>query len=295
MTVVGERLPKRPPAHHGLTALIRSHWDRRAVSFDGDSDHGLVSEAQRRAWRDVLASVVGEPPRQVLDAGCGTGSLTILLAELGHTVTGVDMAPRMLERARQKGEAAALSLRLRLEDVTALGDADGSYDVVVARHVVWTLPDPEQAIREWFRILRPGGCLAIIEGRWSLDRPAAPLRQGMVGALQRVAGRLIFYGVRPAQWGAVLGRVVSRASVRLRWKGTTAQERSAPADQSAYLEQQYAKEHVKLPFYGGPSSAELIALLERQGFRSVTLIPLMEAVLWGEAPKNPRYLAVARR
>jgi ubiquinone/menaquinone biosynthesis C-methylase UbiE len=287
---------KGSPERRDITPLIRSHWNLRAGNYDGDSDHGIVTDVQRRAWRAVLARVAGEPPRQVLDVGCGTGSLAILLAELGHTVTGIDMAAQMLEQARQKVEAAGVSVRLLLGNVSELSDADGTYDMVVARHVVWTLPDPARTLREWRRVVRPGGCLAIFEARWGIERAAeGHPRSNVMTALRRAAGRIIFYSMRPAQWGAAVSRRFHKASNGSARRESTIPRDRAPADSSAELEQQYAREHMKLPFYGGPSAAELVALLNAEGFVNVTIDPLMEADLWGEAPKSPRYLAVARR
>jgi ubiquinone/menaquinone biosynthesis C-methylase UbiE len=96
--------------------------------------------------------------------GCGTGFLTLLLAELGHNVTGVDIAPEMLELARKKAAQAGLDVELRLGDAEVLEDPDGRYDLIVARHVIWTLPNPAQAVREWLRVLKHDGRLALVEG-----------------------------------------------------------------------------------------------------------------------------------
>ena len=258
------------PKHRKITRLIQHHWNSRADRFDEEAVHGVHSEAQKRAWLDVLARVAGAPPRQVLDVGCGTGVLTILLAELGHRVTGIDLAPQMLDRARQKARDAGLTVQLRMENAAEIGDPDGSYDLVVARHVVWTLPDPAGAVREWLRVLRSDGRVAIIEGHWSADRPMAEPRslRRALAAFARVAARAVFYSVRPTQWGAVRERLQARM---------------------------YQKAHTQLPFYGGPSADRLRSLLEDQGLRSVHIEPLMLPELWGEVPQHPRYLVVGRR
>src|SRR3954447_19960657 len=82
---------------------IRDYWDAEALGYDHLVGHGLTSLAKRVLWLRVLASLLPPtPPRRVLDAGTGTGTLALLLAELGHHVVGVDVAPSMLARARQK-------------------------------------------------------------------------------------------------------------------------------------------------------------------------------------------------
>src|SRR6266487_5880050 len=107
-----------------IADVIRQHWDRRASSFDEETGHGLVGDDQRRAWLDLLSRLVGSAPRRVLDVGCGTGFLALRLAELGHTVTGIDLAPKMIEQARRKAEQADLQIEFRVRDAAALDFSD---------------------------------------------------------------------------------------------------------------------------------------------------------------------------
>jgi ubiquinone/menaquinone biosynthesis C-methylase UbiE len=147
--------------------LIRQHWDRRASSFDAESpSHGLRSEDQALAWRRLIIEVAGEAPLDALDIGCGTGFLSILLAERGHRVTGVDVAPAMLAEARAKADGQGLVLNFIQADAEALRLPDDSVDLIIERHVLWTLPHPEVALGDWRRLLRPDGRLVLIEGHW---------------------------------------------------------------------------------------------------------------------------------
>ncbi|MFD9884043.1 class I SAM-dependent methyltransferase [Streptomyces alboflavus] len=77
-------------------------WDARAAAFDDEPDHGLRDPSVRAAWADRLADWLPDTPGDVLDVGCGTGSLALLAAEQGHRVTAVDLSPRMATRARAK-------------------------------------------------------------------------------------------------------------------------------------------------------------------------------------------------
>ncbi|NUC74003.1 class I SAM-dependent methyltransferase [Haloterrigena sp. SYSU A558-1] len=151
--------------------LVQQHWDGRAATFDEEPHHGIHTGEQRDRWLEVLRETIGDDPRRVLDAGCGTGVLSLLLAELGHDVTGVDFAPSMLERAREKARAAGQSVEFHRGDAEALAAPDDAFDLLTARHLVWTLPNPAAAIREWQRVVEPGGRILLVEGYWDHDEP----------------------------------------------------------------------------------------------------------------------------
>ena len=150
-----------------MTDEIVRYWDAEAARFDEEPDHGLRDPAVRAAWLELLREHLPAPSADVLDLGCGTGSLTLLVAELGHRVAGVDIAPAMVAAARAKLTDAGVPATVELGDAAdPPGDA-GTYDVVLARHVLWALPDPSAALARWVRLLRPGGRLVLVEGRWS--------------------------------------------------------------------------------------------------------------------------------
>lgn len=148
------------------SAEIARYWDAAASSFDDEPDHGLRAAHTRAAWARLLAGWLPSGPADVLDVGCGTGSLSQLLAAAGHRVTGIDLAPRMVEQARAKLTAAGLAGRFLAGDAAVPPIGDEVFDVVLSRHLVWTLPDPQAALRAWVERLRPGGRLVLVEGRW---------------------------------------------------------------------------------------------------------------------------------
>lgn len=161
-----------------VETAIRNFWNEAAGAFDEEPDHGLRAEQTRAAWRQRLSEWLPAEPSDVLDVGCGTGSLSVLLAEAGHGVTGVDLSPRMVELAQEKVAAAGLPGRFLVGDAAAPPTGNQRFDVVLARHVVWTLPDPLAALRDWSGRLRAGGTLILVEGRWAAAGTSAPYVAG---------------------------------------------------------------------------------------------------------------------
>ena len=165
-----------PSTHDNFTLKeeIRAYWSARAESFDLSFGHAIKSDRELKAFQRLIGDSFGPEPLDVLDLACGTGEITRALLSLNHRVTALDFSEAMLERARAKHGKAA---RFRLGDAERLLDEDASYDAAITRHLVWTLTDPEAALSEWFRVLRPGGrLLAAREARRGRppDRRAYP-------------------------------------------------------------------------------------------------------------------------
>ncbi|MFJ6014111.1 trifunctional class I SAM-dependent methyltransferase/NUDIX hydrolase/VOC family protein [Streptomyces sp. NPDC092952] len=140
-------------------------WDSAADSFDEEPDHGLLDPVVRDAWARRLESWLPGGRSDILDLGCGTGSLALLATDQGHRVTAVDRSPRMAELARAK--LAGTDTAVHVGDAARPPVGGQRFDVVMVRHVTWLLPDPVAALRHWFDLLRPGGRLILIEGVWN--------------------------------------------------------------------------------------------------------------------------------
>lgn len=144
----------------------RQLWDSAAPTFDNEIDHGLIGSA-RAAWMEILCAALPLENAAILDAGCGTGSLSVVLAELGHKVTGIDISPEMIKRAEAKAAAAGQTIDFHVMDATDPQFEPASFDAIVCRHILWALPEPDQVLRRWIKLLKPAGRLALIEGFWS--------------------------------------------------------------------------------------------------------------------------------
>lgn len=163
-------------ARGALEAEIGAYWDERAESYS-NCVRGELGDDRGEAWRRTLERIAREQVAEahsegrtpnVLDLGCGPGFFSILFAQMGCAVVGMDASDEMLARAAQNAQAAGLvdSIEFRQGDVTSLPFASGSFDVVASRNLMWLMRDPEAAYAEWMRVLRPGGKLAVFDANW---------------------------------------------------------------------------------------------------------------------------------
>ena len=119
------------------------------------------------AFREVFPALVGDlldemkDVRRCLDAGCGPGQFTILVAERlpALEMWGIDLAPTMIELARGHAAASPAAARLHFEvaDVAKLPFPDGHFDAVLSSGSIKHWPDPVAGLRELHRVLVPGG------------------------------------------------------------------------------------------------------------------------------------------
>jgi 2-polyprenyl-3-methyl-5-hydroxy-6-metoxy-1,4-benzoquinol methylase len=144
----------------------RQYWDQAAATFDDEPDHGLRDPAILDAWTRLMQTWLPAAPSTILDVGCGTGSLSLVLAGLGHTVSGIDLSPAMLQHATAKAAARGLHVDFQVMDA-ARPDLDPlKFDVLVCRHLLWALPEPDQVLQRWANLLRPKGRMILVEGFW---------------------------------------------------------------------------------------------------------------------------------
>jgi ubiquinone/menaquinone biosynthesis C-methylase UbiE len=185
--------------HDQVKQQVAAHWGRRAAGFDADFGHSIRTDAERAAWDRILDLVVGgRGTLDALDAGCGTGFLSLELAGRGHRVTGIDFAPAMLAEAKKKAAAQSLAIRFEEADAEQLPFPAASFDLVMSRHVLWTLPHPEMAIDEWIRVLRPGGRLVSMDSQFDPSVLEVSAQNARTSAeYAGIGDKLPFIGGRP--------------------------------------------------------------------------------------------------
>lgn len=139
--------------------LIRDQFTKQAVPF-----------AEKMAARDrtnfaVLRDLTRVSPEDtVLDVACGPGLVACAFAEAAREVTGLDLTPAMLERARRlQADLGLKNLRWRLGDARHLPYPDGSFSIVVTRYSFHHLTDPAAVLREMVRVCSPEGRVCVID------------------------------------------------------------------------------------------------------------------------------------
>src|SRR5438477_2758816 len=98
--------------------------------------------------------------QRVLDVACGTGVVAITAARAGARVTGLDLTPELLARARDNARVAEVEIDWHEGDVEQLPFGDAAFDVVVSQYGHMFAPRPDVAVAEMLRVLKPGGTIA---------------------------------------------------------------------------------------------------------------------------------------
>lgn len=163
---------------------------------------GLLSRAQREAVTAACAC-----GRDILEIGVGTG-LTLPYFDRDRQVVGADLSLDMLRVAKAKVQSQGLDhvTGLLVMDACRLGFADRSFDAVTAQFVITLVPDPEQALAEMDRVLRPGGEIVISSRLVGEGGLAAPL-WSLVAPLAKAVGWSSDFKVsRLTDWAAATGR-----------------------------------------------------------------------------------------
>ncbi len=145
----------------------RKYWDNLAPTFDEAPDHGLRDPQVLESWTALLGACLPYSKSTILDVGCGTGSLSVVLAGLGHTVTGIDLSSSMVSLALEKAAGHGLPIKFLVMDASSPRLPHHHFDVIVCRHLLWALPKPERVLRGWAELLKKKGRLILIEGYWN--------------------------------------------------------------------------------------------------------------------------------
>jgi predicted ATP-grasp superfamily ATP-dependent carboligase/ubiquinone/menaquinone biosynthesis C-methylase UbiE len=137
---------------------VARYWER--LYQDQDLTARVYQERRDASlsWVKHLSLV---PAARVLDLGCGPGFTAVALAKEGYSVNGLDFEQSMLDMAACRAQGAGVSLKLALGDAHEIAFDDATFDLVVALGLIPWLHSPHKALREIFRVLKPGAFLVV--------------------------------------------------------------------------------------------------------------------------------------
>jgi ubiquinone/menaquinone biosynthesis C-methylase UbiE len=144
-------------------------------------DFGQIANYAEKGGEEFVARTEIKPDSRILDVACGTGNTAIPAARAGGLVTGVDIAPNLLEQARRRAAVEQLSIRFQEGDAEELPYPDREFDIVLTMFGAMFAPRPERVAAELIRVCRPGGLIAM--ANWTPD--------GFVGKSFKVTAEMV--------------------------------------------------------------------------------------------------------
>lgn len=156
-------------------------------------DYDRFSRYLEGGAREFYDRLPVAPGAMLLDVGCGSGQLALIAAKDGLEVTGVDIAPNWVERARARAQAEGLRVKFDQGDAEALPYADKAFDLVVSILGAMFAPRPDLVAQELLRVCVPGGTVAM--ANWT--------PQGFVGRMFKIVAKFIAPSGMPSPvlWG----------------------------------------------------------------------------------------------
>jgi SAM-dependent methyltransferase len=124
-------------------------------------DFGQIAKSTAAGAEEFVGRLKLQPGMKVLDVACGTGNLALPAARLGAAVTGIDIAPNLIQQARENAEREGLQVQFEEGDAEALPYKDASFDAVITMFGAMFAPRPGLVAAELKRVCRPGGFIAM--------------------------------------------------------------------------------------------------------------------------------------
>ncbi len=193
-----ERKPVRAPAgaaqQKKVTVLFNSTAERWKTLYESSDIYGRIFQRRLATALSFVDKIGLEANSEILDVGCGAGLASVALAERGHFVEALDVAPSMLRVTRELASQAGVADRVkaRAGDVHNLAFPNETFDAVLAIGVTAWMDSLQVPLEEIFRTLKPGGHLIITAAnRWGLHRTLDPRLNPALEPARRAAMYLL--------------------------------------------------------------------------------------------------------
>jgi len=144
---------KMTPEMENLKSKLRATWIA--------GDFGEIAKSIAKGGEEFVERLDLKPGMKVLDVACGTGNLALPAARNGAAMTGVDIAPNLIEQAKANAEAEGLDIRFDVGDAEDMPYEDGEFDVVITMFGAMFAPRPDVTAEELKRVCKPGGLIAM--------------------------------------------------------------------------------------------------------------------------------------
>ena len=161
------------PEMEALKARLRSTWMA--------GDFGQIAKYSEQWAEEFISRLPIASGMKALDVACGTGNFSIIAARRGAIVTGLDIAPNLLEQARERAANEGLKIQFDEGDAEELSYEDGSFDLVVSMFGAMFAPRPDKVTAELIRVCRPGGRIAM--ANWTPE--------GFIGQMFKVSAKYV--------------------------------------------------------------------------------------------------------
>jgi len=160
-----EELPEARHDQAALELVLRKRQDKTRAFFDDMAGRLGREYVPGRSWKSIAEALLQLlPPLVIADLGAGEGAFSLLLAQRAQQVIAVDNSDRMVELGRAlSGKQGVPALEYRNGDLEAVPIADGTVDLALFSQSLHHALHPDRAIAEAWRILKPGGRIAILD------------------------------------------------------------------------------------------------------------------------------------
>lgn len=143
------------------------YWDDRSRGYNLTT---LLSLHDTEKFEHLIGSLIPKGKiANICDMGTSCGFMAIIAAKMGHNVVGYDLSEKMVDYCRKNATKYHLEINFEVADVEDLDILPNTFDLIIARNILWALTEPLSTLKKWFKILKPGGHILIADGNWYLS------------------------------------------------------------------------------------------------------------------------------